>query len=83
MTVLRPLLPPETPAADDGTGQDAAVPAPPAADEHEHARLASGRRVMLAQFALSSFAVVLVLATIGTSASAASPRTRRLDDARS
>ena len=39
VTVLRPLLPPETPAPDDGTAQDAAVPAPPAGADEQSARL--------------------------------------------
>ena len=60
------------------------MPAPPAAGaDEQRARLASSRRVMLAQFALSSFAVVLVLATIGTFGFSRVATHEAVDDARS
>ena len=66
MTVLRPLLPPQTPPPSGTPGPPAAAPAPTGAGpDDQRARVAAGRRVVLAQFVLSSFAVVLVLATIG------------------
>ncbi len=83
MTVLRPLLPPGTPAASGAPERRAAAPAPAVPrDDGQRVRLRSSRRVVLLQFALSSFAIVLVLATIGAVALSRVATREALDEAR-
>jgi signal transduction histidine kinase len=79
VTALRFRPSREAPPAHDAIGE----PAPPAAPAvGPRTPVASGRRLALAHFALSSFAVVLVLATIGTVVLSRVAEREALDDAR-